>query len=158
MKAKLILTLLTLSSIGIACSQLLPRETEIPDYVLVDDDPVITATPFQPDDYGEDVNSEGQEESLSTVTPSIPEKLSFAIESSVPEFLVNELLVGKQIEMTDDEDAAAMLFSRGTNCEHPIYAVYVLVAPFPTVRDSVSAKQVESAWAKHRMCLIICLC
>ena len=132
----------------VACSQFGDKITENPDYVMIENDPVITATPFQPEEFGEVKSTQAAGDSQTSSTPSVQRRLYFNIDNSVPDFLIGELSTGKLVELTEDGDIADITLAFSEDCEEPFYAVYVLVAPFPTVRDSVSGNQLQSAWAK----------
>ena len=138
--------------LAVSCSQIPVQEMDENDIQFVTQDPVSTATPFQPGnpiDIGADeTTSQVDATSLPTEFTEDMAMLSLGISPEVPKYIYQEISVGKNIEIVEDLTTADIVLKLDESCEDPSFAVLVLAAPFPTVIDGVALQQIEQAWAQ----------
>lgn len=141
------------SILTVACSQLSNDDDTFSSYILVENELEITLTPFQP---GEEFSlGENFQKTELTATEEIPQEQeidqmdgpSFAVDVSVPSYISENLKLGTEVTVAHDVEGADIILTQTNECDDPYYGVYALVAPFPTVRDTVNYQKIESAWA-----------
>jgi poly-gamma-glutamate synthesis protein (capsule biosynthesis protein) len=152
MKKHFVLIFLVIPLLISACSHN-SITTQEPDSELLFDDKIIpTATPFQPGLSTELQTIELEEEQNPVIQDSSfnseQATISLVFDPNFPQFMTENLIKGSNIRIVGDLENADLALVRGSDCEDPVEVVYVLVAPFPTIRDSVSLTSVEAAWAK----------
>ena len=104
------------------------KEKDVTPYVPPPGEFLPTATYFSP----------------SAVTPTTEPNLVW-IDPDLPGLLLDQLAEMEYLEITDQQEDAATTLVYGD--ENPItYWVFAAVAPFPTVTDGISLKEIKSAW------------
>ena len=143
MKRRSICLFLIVTLFIYACSHK-NQTTVTPTLVFDDNQTEITATPFQPD-WGDAGTPEPTDEYQADLESDV-QKLTLGIGSSVPSFFIERMQSGEGVEVVDDMESADIFLVQNDDCENPVSFVYTLVAPFPTVRDTVSLGVLHSAW------------
>lgn len=118
----------------------------------------ITATPFQPGEPIEPaktgtVSADGEIENNASEESTNPERLetiSLGVAPSVPLYIKNNLILGNYITRAAAVEQGDVFLAQSDQCGDPVEMVYVLVAPFPTVRDEVSLDDLLAVWEQSQ--------
>jgi hypothetical protein len=131
-----------------------PIITQSPNLLPADTSP--TLTPFQPIPWTATPGSTSElpessiaTQSLPTLTPEVPtpnsNPFSLYIDPNLEPSILPVLQLPADLALTDDPNAANLEIFIGE--DYPISQwVYALVAPFPTVTDDISARDLRAAW------------
>jgi hypothetical protein len=122
-----------------------PVKTLVPGLVTPDADATQTSTPFSPLENNPPPALETTK--LSSTATSIPSKT--IVPTSAPPSLRDAIQGWGRIVEDQSDSSDARIFANTENGENSnkFSAIYALVAPFPTLTDSISISDVKNAWA-----------
>jgi len=136
----------------VACNP--SRTITTPPALLLSDSQTITSTPFQPVLWtvtpDESLSTSPAVELTNIQTPTIlapdpASPFSLFIDPNLQPSMLPRLQVPPDLPLTRDPNAASLKIFVGD--DYPVSQwVYALVAPFPTVTDGISARDLRTAW------------
>ncbi len=140
-----------LSLLLFACSHMDSVVQDSESVVVLEEKIITTATPFQPEisaevEIKEDEGNQNPDPEISA-DASEEAVIRLAFGHHLPQFMKENLITGPNIRIVADMENSDLALVRGSDCLNPIEAVFVLVAPFPTIRDGVNFSTVEQAWS-----------